>query len=107
MNKFEIKKREDAIQEGQKLFAAGFFHHVVREHEFEDKHLFYRLHGDEESEVLNNFKKIPVGSKLSANPFDLVEGIKKKFETIKNEFTDKDALVDYPKIKTHKDFNNF
>lgn len=40
--------REQAVVIGNILLNAGVFHHVVREHEFEDEYLFYRFTTDED-----------------------------------------------------------
>ena len=39
--------REKAVDLGQRFFNAGAFHHVCRDHEFEDEYFFYRWHRDD------------------------------------------------------------
>lgn len=49
--------REEAAQVGQRLLEAGVFHHVCREHDFEDAFLFYRFLDDEpENTVVLNLR---------------------------------------------------
>ncbi len=53
--------REDAVQLGKLLLNEGVFHHVLKEHGFEDDHLFYRFKVDEDhGEVATNFDGEPV-----------------------------------------------
>jgi hypothetical protein len=40
--------RAEAVLVGRELFAGGFLHHVVDDHDFEDAFLFYRFYMDEE-----------------------------------------------------------
>lgn len=40
--------REKAVEVGQILRDRGILHHVLDEHSFEDKHLFYRFYSDEQ-----------------------------------------------------------
>eukprot|EP00047_Mylnosiga_fluctuans_P022565 m.122003 g.122003 ORF g.122003 m.122003 type:complete len:1345 (+) comp9305_c0_seq3:42-4076(+) len=39
----DVRDRAEGVQLGQTLLLAGFIEHVVVEHEFKDKHLFYRF----------------------------------------------------------------
>lgn len=39
--------RQEGVALGQAMVDAGLFHHVVDEHKFEDKYLFFRFFVDE------------------------------------------------------------
>jgi hypothetical protein len=40
--------RDEAVSAGRRLLEIGLLHHVLDEHDFEDAHLFYRFHADED-----------------------------------------------------------
>ena len=46
--------REDAVILGQKMIDKGLFHHVLDEHKFQDKELFYRFREDEGKSIWNS-----------------------------------------------------
>ena len=46
--------REDAVIIGQKMIDKGLFHHVLDEHKFQDKELFYRFGEDEGKSIWNS-----------------------------------------------------
>eukprot|EP01013_Petalomonas_cantuscygni_P043540 TRINITY_DN8284_c0_g2_i1.p1 TRINITY_DN8284_c0_g2~~TRINITY_DN8284_c0_g2_i1.p1 ORF type:complete len:559 (-),score=118.02 TRINITY_DN8284_c0_g2_i1:131-1807(-) len=45
--------REQAVRVGGRLFDRGVFEHVVKDHAFEDAHLFYRRAGDVHPMIIN------------------------------------------------------
>lgn len=46
--------RQDAVSLGQKMVDKGIFHHVLDEHQFEDKEFFYRFYNDEGKSIWNS-----------------------------------------------------
>lgn len=54
MTKNAKVSREEAINLGQKMIDRGIFHHVLDEHKFEDKELFYRFNEDEGKSIWNS-----------------------------------------------------
>ena len=46
---------------GQQLLEAGFFHHVVDDHHFEDKPFFYRFYLDEDRKYKRFWRPGPSG----------------------------------------------
>lgn len=103
-------EREEAIVVGQKLLDAGVFHHVCREHGFEDGFLFYRFLDDEpENSVVLNFR-VAIRKGISCpNPVSTSSALLSQLLSVcrKHASLDSHRTVDISGIQTDPSFKAF
>ena len=78
------------------------FHHVVDEHGFEDKKLFYRFQVHEDMTLLN-ITKVWNGPALNA-PMAVLNSLKKQLGAVVSAHSDSEGLVDYAAVNTDPKF---
>jgi hypothetical protein len=105
MKNFNVPNRADAIQAAKQLQVSRVFHHVVDEHGFEDKKLFYRFQVHEDMTLLN-ITKVWNGPALNA-PMAVLNSLKKQLGAVVSAHSDSEGLVDYAAVNTDPKFKEF
>ena len=101
---FGISSREEAVEVGQRLLETNVLAHVCHEHGFEDRHLFYRFHEDQEPHTLNSMR---VWTDRVDDSEVIVASCKRLLGQIQSSHTDADGLVDYVAMGQDARFEEF
>lgn len=101
----EADSRERAIQIGNELLDLHYFHHVTQDHNFKDKHLFYRFIEDEPVFALNGSE---LNSCRARSATEVGEELRRLLLDLYSEFLSKDGkYVDYSGIKSSESYKTY
>lgn len=94
----ELASRKEAVKLGNRMLRNHHFHHVLFDHPFEDRHLFYRFLEDEDTSArtLNSW---PPSTCAPRNAAELSQDLRKLVLRVYDEFLSPDGnAVDYEGI---------
>jgi len=100
-----LKTRADAVDLGQRMMNAHYFHHVCYDHGFKDAYLFYRFISEEKNNALNQTGILSSCQPLS--PALLSEELRRAVLQCYDQFLSADGrAVDYTKMASSPLFTN-